>query len=225
MSKRWNRNIYFFNCRKCLTPSNRLKTDSKHRHQGPTSLWLLILYILSFFWKGYKFWYRGMSDLRARLALIAVALTMVGKIFISTMAPSNNGPKNGTYTDRTRGIRQNKWLHVTVSDESTACGRILTKGNSRYLYVTEHFWQQCFILVNQAWEAMTHIYNIFCDALFDWFSDLIQYFACGIHPRKQAFYWISWETRSPMHALCDWIQCFQDDNTENILSNLLLEAW
>lgn len=47
--------------------------------------------------KGYKFWYRGMRDLRARLALMAVALTMVGKIFMSTMAPSNSGPKNGTY--------------------------------------------------------------------------------------------------------------------------------
>lgn len=47
--------------------------------------------------KGYKFWYSGMRDLRARLALMAVALTMVGKIFMSTMAPSKSGPKNGTY--------------------------------------------------------------------------------------------------------------------------------
>lgn len=50
--------------------------------------------------KGYKFWYRGMRDLRARLALIAVARTMVGKIFMSTMAPSNSGPKNGTYRQK-----------------------------------------------------------------------------------------------------------------------------
>ena len=40
-----------------------------------------------------------MRDLSARLALIAVALTMVGKIFMSTMAPSKSGPKNGTYTN------------------------------------------------------------------------------------------------------------------------------
>lgn len=46
--------------------------------------------------KGYKFWYRGMRDFRARLALMAVARTIVGKIFMSTMAPSKSGPKNGT---------------------------------------------------------------------------------------------------------------------------------
>lgn len=41
-----------------------------------------------------------MRDLRARLALIAVALTMVGKMSMSTTAPSNSGPKNGTYKHR-----------------------------------------------------------------------------------------------------------------------------
>lgn len=46
--------------------------------------------------KGYKFWYNGIRDFRARLALIAVARTMVGSIFPSTMAPSKRGPKNGT---------------------------------------------------------------------------------------------------------------------------------
>lgn len=37
-----------------------------------------------------------MRDFRALLALMAVARTTVGKIFPSTMAPSNKGPKNGT---------------------------------------------------------------------------------------------------------------------------------
>lgn len=38
-----------------------------------------------------------MRDLSARLALMAVALTKVGRILLSTMAPSNRGPKNGTW--------------------------------------------------------------------------------------------------------------------------------
>lgn len=81
-----------------------------------TYLWLLImfLYILSRGFKGYKFWYNGMRDLRARLALIAVALTMVGKIFMSTMAPSNSGPKNGTYKHKVVKQNENKINHFIL---------------------------------------------------------------------------------------------------------------
>lgn len=43
-----------------------------------------------------------MRDLRARLALMAVALTIEGKIFMSTIAPSKSGPKNGTFTHKNR---------------------------------------------------------------------------------------------------------------------------
>lgn len=52
------------------------------------------------FVKGYKFWYNGMSDFRALLAFIAVARTIIGRIFPFTIAPSNNGPKNGTWIQK-----------------------------------------------------------------------------------------------------------------------------
>lgn len=73
-----------------------------------------------------------MRDLRARLALIAVALTMVGKIFMSTMAPSNSGPKNGTYRQKDKveqALKQqnNHYCAIfIVNKEPTAFG-ILTK--------------------------------------------------------------------------------------------------
>lgn len=46
--------------------------------------------------KGYKFWYKGINDFNARLAFIAVARTIIGRIFPFTIAPSKSGPKNGT---------------------------------------------------------------------------------------------------------------------------------
>lgn len=46
--------------------------------------------------KGYKFWYNGINDFSARLAFIAVARTIIGRIFPFTIAPSKSGPKNGT---------------------------------------------------------------------------------------------------------------------------------
>lgn len=46
--------------------------------------------------KGYKFWYNGINDFNARLAFIAVARTIIGRIFPFTIAPSKSGPKNGT---------------------------------------------------------------------------------------------------------------------------------
>lgn len=56
------------------------------------------VYALGTVWvKGYKFWYNGINDFNARLAFIAVARTIIGRIFPFTIAPSKSGPKNGTW--------------------------------------------------------------------------------------------------------------------------------
>lgn len=69
---------------------------------------------ISFWLKGYKFWYRGMRDLRARLALMAVALTIVGKISMSTIAPSKSGPKNGTFIKKTEILHIISYVNVCM---------------------------------------------------------------------------------------------------------------